>query len=120
MPGPTIDQVQITSCDMIGLAMFADVTFPPGAVDLKVFAEIGMMQGSTWVKVLNPTFSLQDPDGDGRWAKSDIQSPCGLLNGNDAVAKAWAECMIPQSSNPAQSAGFPCDCDSMPGGPGGP
>lgn len=119
MSSITIDQVKITSCDTTGLAMFADVTFPAGATNKQVFAEIGIIVRGNWVKKLPSTYMLEDPDGDDRWTKSDIDSPCGFLDGKDAVAKAWADCTILVTSDEKESAGFECDCDSMPGG-GGP
>ena len=60
----TIDNVQITSCDTTGLAMFADVTFPANAMNKQVFAEIGIIKSGKFEKILQDTFSLEDPDGD--------------------------------------------------------
>ena len=115
----TIDQVQITSCTQMGLAMFADVTFPANAMNKQVFAEIGIIKNGNFQKILQDTYSLEDPDGDDRWTKSDIESPCFYANGKDVVAKAWADYMVQEESDPGQSPEFTCDCDSMPGG-GGP
>ena len=115
----TIDNVQITSCDTTGLAMFADVTFPPNAMNKQVFAEIGIIKGGKFEKILQDTFSLEDPDGDDRWTKNDIESPCFYANGKDVVAKAWADYMVQTTSASAESSPYSCNCDSMPGG-GGP
>jgi len=61
--------------------MFADVTFPGNAMNKQVFAEIGIIKSRKSHKILQDTYSLEDPDGDDRWTKSDIESPCFYANG---------------------------------------